>query len=64
MNELLKPDGSVSSMRVCMIMCVVTGCITALLGVWTKQDPVGIGVLVAMLIAPVVGGKVAQKGKE
>ena len=64
MSGVLDKNGSTSSMRLAMFICVLTGCGVALLGVWKGQDAVGIAVLVAALIAPVVGGKVAQKGKE
>ena len=64
MKTLQESNGTSSSIRLGMMLCILTGCAVALIGVWTKQDPVGIGVLVAMLIAPITAGKVAQKGKE
>ena len=64
MKMLQEDNGTPSSMRIAMLLCVITGCTVAILGTWKGQDAVGLGVLVAGLIAPVTAGKVMQKGAE
>ena len=64
MKLLNEENGTPSSIRFGMLACILTGCAVALLATWKGQDAVGTGVLVAMLIAPVTAGKVAQKKNE
>ena len=65
MNKgLLESDGSTSSTRVAMFLCVLTGCAVAVLGVWRGLDLVGLATLSTGLVSAGMGFKVWQKSKE
>ena len=64
MSELLKADGSVSSMRVAMFICVITGCAVGVIGLYKGSDLLTLSGLVATYLAAGIGGKVIQKSKE
>ena len=61
---MLTENGKGSSVRVSMMLCVITACAVAIIATLKGQDPVGTGVLVAALLATGIGGKVIQKPKE
>lgn len=70
MQGLLESNGKTSSTRVVMFICVATGCIVALMGMYAAMKPgatidlIQVAALSGSIIAVGVGGKVAQKGKE
>ena len=64
MKTLEDKHGNPSSIRSGMLLCVATGCAVALMGVYLDRDMVGLGVLVAGLIAPITACKAYQKGSE
>ena len=64
-NKLLsEKDGTPSSARVSMMLCVVTACVISAVGVWKEIDLTSLGVLVGVLLGAGIGGKVMQKGAE
>ncbi len=61
MSGLIKDkDGNVSSMRVMMVVTVLTGCAVAILGVVLGRNGVEIAALVGALLLPAFGGKALQ----
>lgn len=70
MQGVLDPKGKTSSVRAAMLLCVVTGCIVALMGTYAAMQPgatidlIQVAALSGSVMAVGVGGKVAQKGKE
>ena len=61
MSGLIKDkDGNVSSMRVMMVVTVLTGCAVAILGVVRGRGGVEIAAIVGALLLPAFGGKAIQ----
>lgn len=57
-------NGNVSSMRVSLFVGVITACIVSVLCVLRDRNLMDAAVLVGAILAPLVGGKAIQKGKE
>ena len=64
MKMLQDNKGNASSMRLAFLMCVITGCGLAVMGVYLNRDLLGVAGLVASLITPMSGFKAYQKGSE
>jgi hypothetical protein len=57
-------NGSISSMRVGMFMCIGISGYLSITGLHLGSDLVQLTGLVAMFLGAGIGGKVTQKGKE
>ena len=64
MKILQENNGNYSSIRAVMVLCALTACAVALLGVYMGRDLLGLTTLVTGLVGAPVAGKVVQKGKE
>ena len=64
MTYLREKDGTKSSVRLAMFICVLTGCGIAIIGVYLGRDLLGLSGLVLTLVGAGLGGKVWQKGLE
>ncbi len=61
MSGLIKDkDGNVSSMRVMMVVTVLTGCAVAILGVALGRNGLEIAAVVGALVVPAFTGKAIQ----
>lgn len=64
MKLLSEANGNKSSARVAMMICVISACVCAILGVWLKSELLGLAALVSGMISSSMGFKAYQKGKE
>ena len=64
MSGLLKEKGTTSTMRVAMLICTISACGVAFLGVWKDSNLIGLGVVVSGMLASGFTGKVVQKKEE
>ncbi len=61
MSGLIKDkDGNVSSMRVMLVVTVLTGCAVAILGIALGRNGVEIAAVVVALLGPAFTGKAIQ----
>ena len=65
MSEILKDtNGVTSSVRVGMMICILTASGLAFFGLHKGVDLTSLGLLCGTFLAAGIGGKVYQKGKE
>lgn len=65
MNAFSEKDGKTSATRLNMLICTLTGCAVALIGILRGTDDLlGLGILCTGIIGTGVTGKVIQKGRE
>ncbi len=53
-------DGNVSSIRVMMVLAVITGCVVAVLGIALDRNGLEVAAVVTALLTPAFIGKAVQ----
>jgi hypothetical protein len=64
MNGILQSNGKTSSMRVAMMLCVITACYISVAAVHLGRNMLEISVILIPLLGAGIAGKVIQKGQE
>lgn len=64
MKGLLSSNGNTSSMRIMALLCVITSCLIAILGIVLNRELGGIAAVIGALLMPAFAGKWLQAKEE